>query len=107
LLFVPPTIAVAAIAFAASTATIVTILPAAIAITIAATTTLLSLHWHLCCAALSSFHGAGWLLPFVPLSLASLPHGPLLADCCVRCKLPWCAAEDNANHHHHLPSAIC
>jgi hypothetical protein len=39
---------------------------------------------HDCCAALLSFRRAGLSLPVAsPLSLASLPHVPLLADCCV------------------------
>jgi hypothetical protein len=83
-------IVAATIVFAAATATIVTVVAAAIAATIATTVALLSLRWHSCCAALSSFHCAGWFLPVaLPLLLESSLRVPLLADCCVCHALPW------------------
>ncbi len=50
---------VAAVVFAGATATVFTIIAAAFAATIPVTATLLSLRWHLYCAALSSFRRAG------------------------------------------------
>jgi hypothetical protein len=106
LLFVPPAIAVAAVVFTTATATVITIVTAAVAFTIAATAVLLPLRWHLWCAALSSYRRAGWLLPFA---------SPLLLEPC-RASLFWLivvyaahchdgAADNNANRCHHPPSA--
>ncbi len=86
----PPAIIVAAVVFAPAAATVVTVVAAAVAATIAAAAAaLLLLHWGLCCAALSPFHRAGWLLPVAsPLLLKSL-HASLFwlivvyaAHCC-------------------------
>ncbi len=95
LLSVPPDIAVATIVFAAASDTVVAIVAAAVAITTATTATLVSLHWRSCCAALSYFCHASWLLPVaLPLLLASLPPVPIVADCSVCCVLLWwCSSQ--------------
>ncbi len=76
------------LAAAANVVVIVVVVVAAVTVAVVILP-LLSLHWRLCCAALLSFCSAGWLLPVaLPLLLASLPHIPLLADCCVCRALP-------------------